>query len=325
MDRCGGCCCHGSRGLHAGGYGQVGAPAPVANVWVDANGGTCTRRAAPGAYADARACASIAGAYNAAQGGDAIYVRDGTYGGQSVSKRSLGSSVVTIAKDPSGGVVTLDSLSSGASYVIFNGFTITNGIFIGEGSSCNSNQCSFETHDVIVRNFHTSYIAVLGARLTFEHGEVGPYNVCAGLAAGGTEDGIVIVGLGRLGGPWTPSDHVTIDDVSIHDILWNGSCGGPHTDAIQSFSARYLTIRNSRIWNGETSLLIAYSFNDADSSQIDHMLIENNQFGSVRQPGHGLSIGSSTHNCGTRDIVLRNNTFWGNVDRGHHLRYRPGA
>ena len=231
------------------------------------------------------------------------------------SARSLGTNVVTLAKDPSGGAVTLDSLSNRASYVTFDGFTITRGINITvTSSSCSSNQCSFDTHDVVVRNFHASYITMVASRVTFEHGEVGPYSVCAGLAAGGAEDGIVISGLGQLGGPFTPSDHVTIDDVSIHDILWNGSCGGPHTDAIQSFSSRYLTIKNSRIWNVETSLLIAYSFNDADSSQIDHMLIQNNQFGSVRQPSHGLSIGSSAHNCGTRDIVIRNNTFWGNVD-----------
>jgi hypothetical protein len=166
---------------------------------------------------------------------------------------------------------------------------------------------------VVVRNFVAKYLFVQAAYVTFEHGEVGPYSVCAGVAAGGPEDGVTIAGMGRLGGPYTPSEHVTIDDVSIHDILWNGSCGGAHTDAIQSFSSRYLTIKNSRVWNGETSLLIAYSFDDSDPSQIDHMLIENNQFGSVRQPAHGLSIGSKTDECGSHDIVLENNTFYGNV------------
>jgi hypothetical protein len=290
-------------------------PGPgTANLWVDTNGGSCTRQSSAGAYVDGQACSSISAAYSAAQGGDRIYVRAGSYGSQSVSARSLGSSVVTIAKDPAAGPVSLNSLEDRASYVVFDGFTISDGINVDvTNSSCGSNQCSFDTHDVVIRNFHTSYAHIRGSRVTLQHGEVGPYSVCAGLGDGGTEDGIVITGLGDLGGPFTPADHVTIDDVAVHDILWNGSCGGPHTDAIQSFSSRYLTIKNSRIWNAETSLLIAYSFDDADSSQIDHMLIQNNQFGSVRQIGHGLSIGSKNDNCGTRDIILQNNTFWGNV------------
>jgi hypothetical protein len=291
------------------------APAPAgANLWVDANGGSCARQSSAGAYVDGQACSSISDAYNVAQAGDTIYVRAGSYGSQSVPARSLGTSAVTFAKAPGGGSVVFDSLLNQASYVVFDGFTVTRGIVVDvTNSACESNQCSFDTHDVAVRNFHTSYANIRASRVMFEQGEVGPYSVCAGLAAGGTEDGILIGGLGRLGGPFTPADHVTIDDVAVHDILWNGSCGGPHTDAIQSFSSRYLTIKNSRIWNAETSLLTAYSFDDADSTQIDHMLIQNNQFGSVPQLGHGLSIGSPNHNCGSRDIILQNNTFWGNV------------
>ena len=213
------------------------------------------------------------------------------------------------------GTVTLNSLAIEASYVVFDGFTVSNGISVDvTDSSCLSNQCPFDTHDVVVRNFHTSHAHIRASRVTFQHGEIGPYSVCAGLAAGGTEDGLVISGLGPYGGPFSPADHVTIDDVSIHDILWNGSCN-PHTDAIQSFSSRYLTIKNSHIWNGETSLLIAYSFDDDDASQVDNMVIENNQFGSVRQVGHGLSIGDVNGLCGANGgVLVQNNTFWGNVD-----------
>ena len=50
-----------------------------ANVWVDTSGGTCTRQATPAAYDDAAACASLAAAWDAAQAGDRIRVRPGTY------------------------------------------------------------------------------------------------------------------------------------------------------------------------------------------------------------------------------------------------------
>lgn len=51
-------------------------PPPVngANLWVDANGGSCTRQATEGPYNDAAACASFAAAYTAALSGDTVGV-----------------------------------------------------------------------------------------------------------------------------------------------------------------------------------------------------------------------------------------------------------
>ena len=55
-------------------------PGPAAaNLWVDTNGGSCVRQATPGAYADAQAC-SWPAAYPAAQSGDLILVKGGSYG-----------------------------------------------------------------------------------------------------------------------------------------------------------------------------------------------------------------------------------------------------
>ena len=44
-------------------------PGDVANLWVDTNGGSCTRLASPGAYVDAQACVSADAAYGAASNG----------------------------------------------------------------------------------------------------------------------------------------------------------------------------------------------------------------------------------------------------------------
>jgi chitodextrinase len=57
----------------------------AANLWVDANGGTCTRSAAPVSYSDAAACSSFDKAWDAASAGDTIRVKNGTYGIQHVS------------------------------------------------------------------------------------------------------------------------------------------------------------------------------------------------------------------------------------------------
>lgn len=49
-------------------------PASGANLWVDANGGSCVRSTVVVGYADGAACASFAAAYTAAQSGDVVGV-----------------------------------------------------------------------------------------------------------------------------------------------------------------------------------------------------------------------------------------------------------
>lgn len=57
----------------------------IAHVWIDPNGGTCTRSSTPVAYADASACGSLDAANDIAQNGDTILARGGTYGPQTVT------------------------------------------------------------------------------------------------------------------------------------------------------------------------------------------------------------------------------------------------
>jgi hypothetical protein len=68
----------------SGGSGGSGGSAGTANLWVDTNGGTCTRSATRVAWADAAACASFQEAWSAALAGDTIGVKAGTYGPQLV-------------------------------------------------------------------------------------------------------------------------------------------------------------------------------------------------------------------------------------------------
>jgi hypothetical protein len=75
---------HASSGGSSGGF-------TTANLWVDTNGGTCTRQSSPGAYNDAQACDTFDEAYDvsrAATGascGDRVLVKAGTYSGQNLS------------------------------------------------------------------------------------------------------------------------------------------------------------------------------------------------------------------------------------------------
>src|SRR5262245_25407178 len=70
--------------------GGVVAAAPQAvaggaNLWVDANGGSCKRQAQAAPYADGQACATLQAAADAAASGDVVNIRQGTYGPQTLS------------------------------------------------------------------------------------------------------------------------------------------------------------------------------------------------------------------------------------------------
>ena len=60
-------------------------PVGTAHVWVDANGGSCSRSVTPRAYADARACRNLQSAYHAAQAGETVAIRTATYPGQTLA------------------------------------------------------------------------------------------------------------------------------------------------------------------------------------------------------------------------------------------------
>jgi hypothetical protein len=79
----------------------------AANLWVDTNGGTCTRSASPVSYSDAAACSSFDKAWDAASAGDTILVRNGTYSAQHVSGNK--SSETFIIGESKGGVVVSGS------------------------------------------------------------------------------------------------------------------------------------------------------------------------------------------------------------------------
>ncbi len=70
------------------------ASGPAANLWVDANGGSCVRQGTPAGYVDAQAC-SWNGAYQASQSGDLVLVKGGSYGNVTIGPNRSGSPAVT--------------------------------------------------------------------------------------------------------------------------------------------------------------------------------------------------------------------------------------
>jgi chitodextrinase len=250
-------------------------------------------------------CATLNRAYSIAVGGDTISVACGTYGGQSIPARSLGTSVVTIKKSGSCAYVVLNGgIRVDASYVTLDGFQATNNTNIHiaprGGSPCAPNH-------VTIQNFKVSAITGGCDTVTIRNGDVGTnQNAC-----GGPEDGIQLFGYTPNGqfSSLSPPTNMLVDGVTIHDTSGFSQCG-QHTDGFQAFGCNNCTIRNSVFMRNDTSDVIIYQITGAQSD-IQSILLENNSFGSVKNPGHGVSIGGAA--CPSdqpNNVVVRNNTFY---------------
>ena len=291
-----------------------------ANIWVDTNGGSCTRQATPAVYNDAAACPSFSAAYNVALGGDTIYVKAGTYGAQSIPSRSLGTSMVTISEAP-GENVTTGAISISTNYIAVNGFNLgNNGISISRAGS--GGVCS-RSHVTVSNNVMAGVNAGINGgcidTLVLQGNDVSGTNVCQG----GPEDSLQLSG-DAGGGVWgesTPTN-VTLRNNYIHDMGTAFAQCGAHADGFQSAGCAHCMIDGNRWNNTDTSTVIIYAPNTGSSTQIVDITLQNNSVGNVHTGSHGFSIGGGT--ClGSNNIIAQNNTYW--TANTHDLNCTTGS
>ena len=282
-------------------------------MWVDTNGGSCTRQASAGAYVDAQACSSLGAAYGLAKAGDTILVKGGSYSGQTIRTGVLGAPVVTIAAAPSETVTVGGYSILGTGNIVLDGINFVNGtqywtsLDVEGGGNTITN--------ILIENAKVNGSDINRVNfLTFSHTELGPYVACQ--QGGNHEDAITI-----SDPDYTRTHDITFDHMYMHDIS-QGSAGGAcgHTDGIQSFNYHNLAIKNSIIANVWT-LLTAYAFNssyDADPNAVSGLTIENNLFlggPNTGKGGYGLSFGNhSAVPCGAagnHGNQIRNNVWDG--------------
>jgi chitodextrinase len=151
-----------------------------AHLWIDPNGGSCTRAATAGGYSDTQACPSFAAAYSAAQSGDSVRVKAGTYpaqffAGGANSSQGAGTKTLTFTGE-SGNVVR--QIHSGSDNLTFDGIVIDAG---GQKTT----GAAFENGG--------------GENVTFKNGRIG--NVT-------DEKGALVDGL-----------NMTFDNVVFHDVV----------------------------------------------------------------------------------------------------------
>ena len=198
---------------------------------------------------------------------------------------------MSIANEPGAPAPRWPRLTVAASFVKIGGFVSTETGLRG---------LEIVGNHVTVANFSANAVGAAGSadHLNLLRANVGPNNGCTG-----PEDGI------QAGDFFTDiTTNVTLDDVTVHGTSGFKQCG-THMDGIQAAGCQNWTIRNSHFYDNDTSHFLCLAHDAVGNDPVDDVVIENSQFGTVAHPGSGINLECGAHGS----IVVRNNTFYGNV------------
>ena len=263
-------------------------------MWIDRNGGSCSRRAALGRYVDGQACGSLAAAYKVASPGDLIVVAAGVYGRQVLP---AGTKRVTI-RNASGRRPVFGTTTVNASNITVIGIAIRRDDDPGPNTATLEAKGANNTFDRVSVN--TRFMPVRqgiyasGDNNVFKNGST--FNV--------VDEKGALVGASR----------VTFVNFNFHDV--QASAPGVHNECVYS-SGPNLTVRRSRFWNCATMDLFITRGTWWNQPAYGGVTIENNVFehSTMEEPGswhhYGLLFGGQLAEGGAplRDLKVRYNTF----------------
>jgi hypothetical protein len=265
---------------NGGGGGGGGGPTG-ANLWIDTTGGTCTRQSTAGAWVDAQGCGSMQAALTAAQGGDAIIMKDGTYGAQTLATGEKASMVTITAEDYR--QVFVGQLESDVGNVTVSGVTGA-----GSGASLSDLRLVVRTGKTfILDGFKGGSVWLDSNNIVIERGDF-----CnGGISTSGESDCMQW---------WNGVTNITLKNSILHDWTTANDTTN-HNDFIQVFpSGSNLDIDGNIFDNGPTSII------QMGGGAFSNVTFENNYFGLVNHCGN-LASDSSTTRSGF--LRFRNNVY----------------
>lgn len=244
----------------------------TANLWIDTNGGTCTRQSTAGAYVNAQACANVAVAYAAASAGDVVRVVGTSY------------TDTQFSGDPSNGQINVTPKVSGPAVVfqpelgstlnVVGDIDILSGSWmefrdITAGNTSTHRFGLYMRHNATHISFlrvHVFSFTIRGASdITATDSEVGPNSSTTGDISFWTGDP----------GGGGHANNITLDNVNWHDIY--SATTADHTDSIAIDDTDNITIRNS-YFNGCENYCMIFGNDTNTGGSADHVLIENTRF-----------------------------------------------
>jgi hypothetical protein len=259
------------------------ASAQSANLWIDANGGTCTRQSTAAGYSDAAACASIQAAVSACVPGDTIRMKAGSYGSQTVTATKTSPGCTVIAEPTT--TLTGQLTTSGAWYELQN-ITGSNAGWEASGSNITCRGCNFTGAQVDWGS--ATNISWIGGSLR---------NFSCVLCDHGM-------------GISTVSSNLLIDGVTFDNIRGTGQAQGQHFEVIRiDGNINGLTIRKSKFTNNLTSTSTIF-FSTWLGIKPKNITIENSFFGNSGDAY--FHFNQNFQNQGTcENWTFRYNTFTG--------------
>lgn len=240
--------------------GAGGLPGPVvtgtgvANLWIDTNGGTCTRQSTAGAYSDAAGCSTVDAAYTAAQAGDTVILKSGSYPMQSLTATPKGSGAqITFRGESKADVVlkgmdwaTPSTASAKPDRMTLKDFTFADPTFSGGGTAkmvdvINTTSIVFDNVDVDRGYKIADGIDIAGgvSSLTWRNS-----SICCNM-----NQKLVMLDDFYSAPSCTGC---TFDNVTVHDQVYDAtSYAGepPHAECWWVQDTTNLTIKNSRTYD----------------------------------------------------------------------------
>jgi hypothetical protein len=281
----------------------------TANLWVDPNGGGCSRSATPAVYDDGAACSSFNAAYGAAQLGDVVLVKAGTYSYGVINDDPRKDSPIATAR------VTIRAAMG--EHVQFGNATEHGGTCSPNSSNTDVCASNLELADMRLNglqwhqgvNLTLTHITVpngvyvSGQNFRMIGGQVGPAN-----SNGGSGDGVVLACAASTSDmicdgstPAKMRPTATFDGVTFTHILKTVDLAA-HTDCLQTTSFASLTIENSTFTACADAPIILGDENEA-VTQTANLLIQNNFIN--EGTSQGLTMGSRYRGS----LVVQYNTF----------------
>ena len=292
-------------GAQAGRAEQL-APAPTAtataNLWVDRNGGGCTRSGKAAGYRDAAACGSIDAAWDACRPGDSIVIKTGVYGDQAITGDKAAPGCTVRGER---GTVIGDLVTGGAFFTLSN-------VIIDVG------EAKHEGWRVSASNVTLRNVGLHGPFVRVDINKVGNIRWLGGeLGTAGRTGGKRVVCRDALPVQVGEADHITFDEITFHpqdadETPSNTptciSSNGFHLEMIRlDGGTSFFTLRNSTFENGDhsgtASIFITEPGGDAEPHDLT---FENNFFGTNESVG-AFDVHANVSRC--LNFTFAYNTF----------------
>lgn len=284
---------------------NAGDPPPgTANLYIDRNGGSCTRHSSPAAYVDLEACPDMTSAYAAASPGDRVKIKGGVYGSQAITgvSKVTGPRVVFLPADNE--VVKFNGdLNLWRGHIEVRNFELGNhDLYIRE----QDNGAPTPVDDMMSINLTGRNFQIFNAtHVTVKGGEWGPSSSCGGAYGGGNNS------IRNLNTSVNPAD-ILIQDLVIHDAQ-SHNLTDCHIECFALFAGDRVTFSRVKFYNCSVYDIFVQN----NSGPISALTVENSWFGSPVNTTAGDPTTPNGRTIGfshiPADSTLKNNSFQGQM------------